>query len=76
MTHLTDTQITQAADAVLSAFEVHCDRSELHANAIEHCMDTWRIKPSKSATILIVKLVHLGWEAITIRTKKEIALNT
>ena len=72
--YLTDTHITEMAEAVLSSHEVtplsHARKCEV---AAEHAADEFGIKPNKSAVLLAVKLANLGWAGIVQHTKKEVA---
>ena len=69
--YLTETQITEMAEAVLSAHEVtplsHSRKCEV---AADHAFDEYGIKARKSAVLLAVKRANLGWEAILMAAKK------
>ena len=74
MSYLTDNQITQMAEWVLSNQEVshlsHARKCEL---ASEYAADEFGIKASKGAVLLAVKLANMGWSEIILRTKREVA---
>jgi hypothetical protein len=69
MTYLTDAQIEEMAETALSSYEMACSWGPATQAALEHSLDEFGIKPSKSAVLLSVKLAKLKWHAISIKTK-------
>jgi len=72
--YLTDQQINEMAQAVLTTLEVtplsHTRKCEV---AREHAIDEFGVNPNKTAVLLAVKKAGLGWESLTINTKQTIA---
>ena len=75
MPYITDEQITEMAEAILSAQEVtplsHARKCEI---AMEHAADEWGISPRITAIMLAVKLANHGWAATILTVKKELAV--
>ena len=73
MSYLTDQQVSEMAQWVLSNQEVSSlSHARKCALASEHAADEFGIKASKGAILLAVKLANLGWAGIVAHTKREL----
>ena len=70
-TYLTEAQIKEMAEAVLTTLEVtpltHKRKCEV---ALEHSIDEFGVRPYKSAVLLAVKLANIGWSMQSLRLQR------
>lgn len=74
MSYLTDDQIREMAEWVLSNQEVsHLSHARKCALAKEYAADEFGIVPRESAVLLAVKVANLGWHNAVTQTKAALA---
>lgn len=74
MVYLTDDQIREMAEWVLSNQEVsHLSHARKCALAKEYAADEFGIVPRESAVLLAVKVANLGWHNAVTQTKAALA---
>ena len=70
---LTDDQIKQMAEAVLTTHEVSPLSYQRKIEvADEYARDEFGIVPRWTALLLAVKLANLGWDAVKLQVKRQI----
>tara|TARA_A100000172_G_scaffold30673_1_gene18255 strand:+ start:941 stop:1177 length:237 start_codon:yes stop_codon:yes gene_type:complete len=73
MSYLTDDQIDQMADAVMTSHFWNCDWNNARRTAFEYSIDEFGIKPRKSAVLLAVKIAQANCHALNISVAQKIA---
>ena len=72
MSYLTDDQIDQMADAVMTAYYWSCDWNEARIAAVDCSIEKFGIKPRKSAVLLAVKIAKVNWHALSTSVAQQI----
>lgn len=69
---LTESQISQMADAALLSYEVAADKNAAIQAAKEFCIDEFGVQPSRGAILTAWNRAYAAWREIQTQTKNVI----
>jgi hypothetical protein len=72
MTYLTDSQITEMAEAALVSYEITASWNSANTAAAEYAADELGVKPTSAQIATAINKAKIGWTAISYATKKAV----